>query len=105
MSRLRWARCPIIAKTVAIAQRRGDQFVKVDILEAGDAHIDIGPPQHVRRVDPVVDMNAATWAKEMMRDWVAAAIVGALAGNAKVLRLRPHMPESRFGAVGAVAFD
>jgi hypothetical protein len=42
MPRLPGRRSPIIVKAVAVAHRRGDQCIDIDVLDACDAHVDIG---------------------------------------------------------------
>ena len=83
MPRLRWYRSPILVKAVALAHRRGDQRIDIDILDACDAHVDIGAAQTVWRVNAIVDVDAALRAEEMMRDRITAAIVLSLAGARK----------------------
>jgi hypothetical protein len=79
MPRLPGRRSPIIVKAVAVAHRRGDQCIDIDVLDACDAHVDIGATQHVWRVNAIVDVDAALRAEEMVRDRIAAAIVLSLA--------------------------
>ena len=90
-------------KAIGIPNRRGYLFVYADVIEAGDADIDIGAPQHIRRIDPIVDVDAAARAKEMMRDRIASSIFGRIAGGAQGMRFRPREPEPRLGAIAAIA--
>ena len=68
MPRLLGRRRPIIVKAVAVAHRRGDQCIDIEVLDACDAHVDIGAAQTVWRVNAIVDVDAALRAEEMMRD-------------------------------------
>lgn len=105
MPRLPGRRSPIIVKAVTVAHRRGDQCIDIDVLDAYDAHVDIGATQHIWRVNAIVDVDAALRAEEMVRDRIAAAIVLSLAGGAKVFRFRAYKPEPRLHAITAIAFD
>jgi phage-related baseplate assembly protein len=92
-------------KAVAVAHRRGDQCIDIDVLDACDAHVDIGAAQIVWRVNAIVDVDAALRAQEMMRDRIVAAILLSFAGGAKVFRFRAYKPEPRVHAITAIAFD
>jgi|HubBroStandDraft_1064217.scaffolds.fasta_scaffold1117075_1 hypothetical protein len=105
MPRLPGRRSPIIVKPVAVAHRRGDQCIDIDVLDACDAHVDIGATQHIWRVNAIVDVDAALRAEEMVRDRIAAAIVLSLSGGAKVFRFRAYKSEPRLHAITAIAFD
>src|SRR5271166_4599186 len=104
MPRLPRRRAPCVVEAVAVADGRGDQLVDVEIVEAGDAHVDIGAAEHIRHVDMIVDMNPAARAEEMTGDRIAAAILRRLARNANVSRLDAGEPEPRLGAIAAIAF-
>jgi hypothetical protein len=73
MPRLPGRRSPIIVKAVTVAHRRGDQCIDIDVLDACDAHVDIGATQHIWGVNAIVDVDAALRAEEMVRDRIAAA--------------------------------
>ena len=105
MPRLFGRRGPIIVKTVAVAHRRGDQCINIDVLHTCDAHVDVSAAQAVWRVNAIVDVDAALRTEEMMCDRIAAAIVLSLAGCAKVFRFRACKPEPRLRAIAAIAFD
>src|SRR5271155_298960 len=104
MPRLLGRRAPGVVEAIPVPDGRGDQFVDVDRVEADDAHVDIGAAEHVRRAAPIVDMNPAARAEEMMRDRIAASILRRLARNANVSRLDAGEPEPRLGAITAIAF-
>ena len=62
-----------------MAYGRRDELLDVDVVEADDADIDVLATKQVGRIDPIVDMDAAAWTEEMVRDRIAAAIVRHLA--------------------------
>jgi hypothetical protein len=72
-------RSPIVVEAVAVAYGRRDELLDVDVVEADDANIDVLAAKQVGRIDPIVDMDAAAWTEEMVRDRIAAAIVRHLA--------------------------
>jgi hypothetical protein len=97
---------PVIRQAVAVRNRCIQRFVQIERVNAHEVHVDVRVSRAIWHFDAVEYMDAAPFAKRMMRHRVVAAVLCQFAFTGKqneVVRPNLDEPEPQFAAEVAVA--